>query len=231
MTYSNFWRQHYERVFLNNPLSPLKQTGKTVNGLEVGEDQLSLIVTQIVNCLGLNNTDHLLDFGCGNGLLTARLSKRARKVIGVDFTDSLLTYARHNNCYENIEYIRSDILDVSPDLLDNISSLVMYEVLQHLDLAEFRKLIANLDTLKSGSRFFIGGIPDMDRIKSFYDTDVKYDYYLTCELEGRPHLGRWWLESELTNISADMRWDIKYFKQPNLLYTSHYRFDAVMVKL
>jgi 2-polyprenyl-3-methyl-5-hydroxy-6-metoxy-1,4-benzoquinol methylase len=230
MSYSNFWRQHYEQVFSDNPLSPLKQTGKTVNGLEIEEDQLSLIVTQIVNCLGLNNTDSLVDLGCGNGLLTARLSKRAQKVIGIDFTDSLLTYARRNNFYENIEYVRSDILEVSSDLLDSASSLVMYEVLQHLSLIEFRNLIANLDTLRPGARFFIGGIPDMAKIRSFYDNDSKYDYYLTCELEGKPHLGRWWLESELTNISADMGWVIKYFKQPNLLYTSHYRFDAVMVK-
>jgi len=50
-----------------------RQVRRTINGKPVDEAQIQLIVQQIVSVLCLVPTDRLLDIGCGNGALSARL--------------------------------------------------------------------------------------------------------------------------------------------------------------
>lgn len=228
---SEYWKQHYRRAVSAHPLSPLKQTGKTVNGSEVGAEQLTIIIAQIKNQLGLNKSDSLVDLGCGNGLLTARISRIVNKVTAVDFTDGFLVYAQNHNNPQNITYLHSDILSIEEKVLVGVTALLMYEVIQHLSYDEFCRLISNLAILKPGARFFIGGIPNKEKIRSFYNSNDKYEYYLKCEREQQPHLGRWWTESEVREVAENSGWIMHYVAQPDILYTSYYRFDAVLVKV
>ena len=228
---SEYWKQHYELAALAHPSSPLKQTGKTVNGCVVGEEQLTIIITQIAEQLELNSTDILVDLGCGNGLLTARISNLVSKVIGIDFTEPLLDYACLYNNSRNITYIKSDILNIHEDILERVTALTMYEVLQHLSLEELHRLMSGLSSLKDGTRFFIGGIPNKEKIKKFYNTNAKYKYFLQCESNNQPHLGRWWTESEISEIAKKSGWIMHSVALPDNLYTSYYRFDAVLVKV
>lgn len=215
---------------MSHPESPLKQIGKTISGAEVEEWQLNLIASQVNYHLGLKSSDFLMDIGCGNGLLTVRYSKIVNKVIGLDFTEGLLNYAQLHNQSMKVNYINSDILKIDQRLLTDVNVLVMYEVLQHLNLEEFSTLLSKLNILKPGAQFFIGGIPNKEKIKCFYNTDDKYSYYLSCEREGRPHLGRWWIISELNEIALNHGWLISYIPQHVDLYTSYYRFDVLLVK-
>jgi cyclopropane fatty-acyl-phospholipid synthase-like methyltransferase len=227
---TEFWRKHYRQAVKAYPMSPLKQVGKTVNGSEVGEDVLTIIVNHVAEQLGLTNSDKLVDLGSGNGLLTVRLSKMVRKVIGADFVEDLLTYACRYNRSHNVVYVQSDILNICEDILDGATALTMYEVLQHLSLEDFYGLMMGFAGLKSGARFFIGGVPDKDKLRNFYDTDEKYEYFMKCESNNQPHLGRWWTKSEISEIAENSGWIMRYVAQPDILYTSYYRFDAVLVK-
>jgi 2-polyprenyl-3-methyl-5-hydroxy-6-metoxy-1,4-benzoquinol methylase len=226
----NYWEQHYNQAVVDYPSSPLKQIGKTVNGIEVQDYHLGLIESHISESLILSDTDHLADLGCGNGLLTVRLARRVESVVGIDFTESLLKYARNQNYADNIVYQNSNLLRIDTRLLDKVNKLSMYEVLQHITYDEFSQLLGCLSLLGQDIHFFIGGIPDKEKIKKFYDSEAKYAYYLNCEAEGKPHLGRWWLESELRAISSGLGWSMVRLHQPNNLYTSYYRFDALLKK-
>lgn len=230
MKLSEYWQQHYEKASSDFKESPLKQIGKTVNGSEVREAQLNLITSQIAGQLGLQRSDCLADLGCGNGVLTVRFANIVRRVKGLDFTDGLLSYARAYNKSRNLEYIKSDLRQIDQELLDDVNVLVMYEVLQHLSVTDFSVLLSSLWKLDRGARFLIGGIPNKEKIKSFYNTDRKYLYYLECERAGKPHLGRWWAEPELKEIAASFGWVASCIPQPAGLYTSHYRFDSLLVK-
>ncbi len=227
---SNYWRLHYERSAEANPCSPLKQVGKTINGLEVSGQQIELIISQIVEALSLTKKDKLLDLGCGNGLLTARLAKNASSVWGVDFAEGLLSYAKCHHSADNIMYIHSSILDVDSGLLSSTKHFSMYEVLQHLTNKQVSTLLARLGSVSSGARFFVGGIPDQERLRNFYDTEKKYEYFLSREEERKPHLGRWWLETEIRALAEESGWSMKRLCQPEGLYTAYYRFDAVLEK-
>ena len=226
----DYWKQHYKNHFCSHPKSPLQQVGKTVNGQVVNDYQLQLIASNIKASLLLDKVDCLADLGCGNGVLTSRLSEEAKCVKGFDFTEDLLNYAMEHHSAENIVYHCLDITRVDSKRLKEVDKLFMYEVLQHLSMIDFRQLLGQLERLRKNTPFFIGGIPDKERIRRFYDTDEKYAYYQRCEKQAEPHLGRWWFETELSMVSEEFGWKLLRLNQPKDLYTSHYRFDALLVK-
>jgi len=228
---NSYWVEHYTESALIHSESPLKQVGKTVNGVEVNQKQILVIINHIVSALGLSPNDVLLDYGCGNGLLTYRLAEYANKVIGVDFTENLLNFARKHHSRANIMYYQDDILTFSTERMRDVNRYMMYEVLQHLNSEQLVKLLHNLQNKPQGTLFFIGGIPDHKRLRVFYDSAEKYQYYLNCEESGKPHLGRWWYKSELLEIAKNTGFSIKILAQPEGLYTSHYRFDALLEKV
>ena len=227
---SDYWKQHYDEAVLRNPSSPFKQIGKTIKGVEIQTSQIDLIVAHIAESLALTKKDRLVDLGCGNGVLTVRLAKKISSVVGIDFTRGLLEYAENNFSAHNITYLFSNITELDCVSRIDATKLCMFEVLQHLNEIEFSRLLANLANLPSGVLFFIGGVPDKQRLRNFYDTDEKYTYFANCEREGRPHLGQWWFASTIEDISNDYGWSMNELSQPQGLYTEYYRFDAVLVK-
>jgi len=227
---SDYWKQHYDQSVLEHPCSPLMQTGKTVNGVAVDTNQIELIVAHICKSLALTMQDRLLDLGCGNGILTVSLAKTTESVVGIDFTQRLLDYAASNFSAPNVTYLYSNIISFDGVLLKDVTALTMFEVIQHLSEAEFSQCLANLAELPAGARFFIGGIPDSIRLRNYYDTDEKYEYFLACEKNGTPHLGKWWLATKLEAIANRCGWSINRLSQPQDFYSNYYRFDAVLIK-
>src|SRR5262245_25854865 len=54
------------------------------------------------------NTQHILDLGCGTGVLTRELATESRKVIGIDPSPTMLAYARRQAGAERVEWIEGD---------------------------------------------------------------------------------------------------------------------------
>jgi hypothetical protein len=106
----------------------------------------------------------------------------------------------------------------------------MYEALQHFSLNQMEKLTEKLSCLETGALILFGSIPDKSKLKIFYDTDEKYEFFLVRESEGRPHMGRWWTIEEIEHIASTYGFTTKLLHQNSLLYTSHYRFDVLFEK-
>ena len=226
----DYWLMHYSGSALIHSGNPLKQVGKTVNGVEVGENQITLIVEHIASALDLAAADTLFDLCCGNGLLTVRLAEYAGSVTGFDFTQELLEIACKQHRRPNLYYQLVNVLALSAQQLASANRFCMYEALQHLTVEQFDQLMGNLRQLPAGTRFFIGGIPDLQRLRDFYDTDEKFRFYQEHEQAERPHLGRWWLEEEVLKAATVAGYSMKTLTQPEGLYTAHYRFDALLEK-
>lgn len=68
----------------------------------------------LINNLPIDSSLHCVDIACGTGdlcfLLADRYSKG--KVTGIDFNQKMLTIARHNNPYHNIEFVEADMCDL-----------------------------------------------------------------------------------------------------------------------
>ena len=91
---NSYWKYYYDSNSRQFDGSLLKQVGKTVNGRDISELQMKLIVQNIANVLRLSAKDSVVDLCCGNGLITGQLAPHVKRVIGVDFTPGLIETAK-----------------------------------------------------------------------------------------------------------------------------------------
>ena len=227
---NSYWKNHYNSISKTSEGSLLKQVGKTVNGQDIAASQINLIVENIANVLQLSTSDSFIELCCGNGLITRQLGPLVKRIEAVDFSTNLIDIANKHNSLPNIKYINSNVLSLTSQFFSGSKKFVMYEALQHFSLNQMEKLTEKLSCLETGALILFGSIPDKSKLKIFYDTDEKYEFFLVRESEGRPHMGRWWTIEEIEHIASTYGFTTKLLHQNSLLYTSHYRFDVLFEK-
>lgn len=227
---NNYWKSHYDSSSQQFDGSLLKQVGKTINGREISELQVNLIVENIAKVLRLNSKDSVVDLCCGNGLITRQLAPLVKEVIGVDYTLGLIDAAKRFNSFSNVEFIHSDVLLLAPKYFLGLKKIVMYEALQHFSITQLVKLLDELSNLTAGSLVFLGSIPNKEKLNVYYDTKEKYAFYMRRECEGKPHIGRWWLMEEIEQLASTRGIKATVLPQPPTLYTAYYRFDVLLEK-
>ncbi|KAL0078695.1 S-adenosyl-L-methionine-dependent methyltransferase [Phycomyces blakesleeanus] len=58
----------------------------------------------ILGMLDAKPSEHILDLGCGDGILTASLGDQCASVVGVDFSSDMIEHAISSNKHNNIKY-------------------------------------------------------------------------------------------------------------------------------
>jgi cyclopropane fatty-acyl-phospholipid synthase-like methyltransferase len=224
---SEYWKRVYEEVCAKPGASLFEQVGKTIHGQPLPEEQLDLIVASAAEGLRLGPDDVLVDLCCGNGLVTERLARLCRRVIGIDYSVGLIEVAQRH-AGPNVQYQHANALEVDWRQLPGVTKVVMNEALQHFTQSQFGQLLGSLRLLPPGTPIYIGGIPDRARLRDYYDTDEKYAFYLQREREGRPHMGRWWLRQEIVDMAAEHHLDATILDQKAGMVTAYYRFDVLL---
>lgn len=236
------WRGYWSEV---EPLptgeldEALKQVGKTQMGVPVGEEQIALILTAITEALDLQASDHLVDLGCGNGLVSERIGPRVASVLGVDASPQLIADACRFRATEHLQFQLGDLAD--PALLADwpgerapgpVWKWYSYEVIQHLAPEELKGFLERLaERLSDGGvsmRLFLGSIPDRDRLRAFYDTPERWAYYQRNLAAGVEQIGTWWGQEELRSLAEAAGFACSLEAQDPALYTAHYRFHALL---
>lgn len=208
----------------------LVQVGKTQFGAPVESQQLEVLVAHLAAAVPLNASSSALDLGCGNGLITARLATRVQRVVGLDYSQTLLGTARAYSAAANIAYLQADLRDMSDVALPagQHDAAWSVEVVQNLDPADLTRLLRWLATVMApGFRFLASGIPDSARIRNFYNTPERWQLHLDNEAAGRENMGRWWSREEITEAATAAGVAVEILSLPDAYYTSHYRFDAL----
>jgi len=76
-----------------------------VNIAEKGDIRHEMVINPVVfNFLGNLKGKIVLDAACGNGYLSRRMAKTAKKIFGVDFTEKLIDLAKSRDNPKNIEF-------------------------------------------------------------------------------------------------------------------------------
>ncbi len=224
------WKKHYTELpdkFEETEF--LQQVGKTISGQPITQAQFSAQLADIDSALKVNENDVVLDMCCGNGIITAQISKACNSIVGVDFSESLISIAKKYNSLNNEKYYCMSALDSE---IKNISTkpftkIYMYEALQHFEEADLQKLLFLIrDIATSDAIIFFGGIPDNDRIWYFYDTEERRQDYWRRKSEGREAIGTWWNRNYITDVCRLCRFDNVFLDQNPVLYSAHYRFDV-----
>jgi len=225
-------KYYHDRVNSGDRNNFLWQVGKTVNGKEVSKEQIELIVETINSKLQLNKNDIVLDVGCGNGLLTKKISSFISKITGLELTEGLFEIAEEYHSNDNILYINSDIINF--DVIGSnvkYTKIYLYEVMQHFTYIGGDAVFSKLYEISAdNAAIFIGGILDAERKWMFFDSKEKRCRYFKEVLSGNDPLGTWYHKDVLHCLANKYNFHVECIEQENMLYTNHYRFDCLLRK-
>jgi SAM-dependent methyltransferase len=227
------WRAYWSNrpsLTSGNADAAMVQVGKTVLGAAVEPKHVEYIITAILDALEPEAGDVLIDLGCGNGLLAARLAAQALSVCGFDVSEVLVADARRYRSVPGCHYERADI--TCHEWLERIPAkacrFYAYEVLQHLSTEETRTLLKNIRESFADCRFFAGGIPDRERLRAFYNTEERWRLYTVNAARDDDQMGHWWKPGEFEELATGLGFYCQVRAQNPALYTAHYRFDALL---
>jgi len=92
------------------------------------------------------NFSNVLELGCGSGKNTEWLITRANKLVGLDFSESMIDFARNKITSKNVTFINADLNEKWPvnnnsfDLATINLTLEHIEILDHIFNSLFMKL-------------------------------------------------------------------------------------------
>ena len=227
MNWKDFWGKFPDQ-FAKDEF--IKQVGKTVQGQPISSEQLDQLILEVVQKLDLKADDVVLDLCCGNGLITSAIAKKCQSIFGVDFSKPMIEIAREYHNSINTKYLNMSVLDITLENLQSTKSftkIYMYEGLQYFQEDQLSHLMQALLALSSERVIILfAGVPDMDKIREFYDTPERQLEYETRKRQGTEAVGTWWEKSFIRQVCGDYGLQCDFLSQHQLSHTAHYRFDV-----
>ncbi len=209
----------------------LEQVGHTENGRAISDSELSILLAELRAFLDLKEEDRLLDLGCGNGVISEKLSHHCFELYGVDMSERMIETAINLNKGDKCKFFKSDILKLNTDEFNqvNFTKVLMFGVLQHLKHTDISALFNQLLPICTNqARFLIGFIPNIDKKNEYYNSvykKVKYQYY---KLMGRDLMGTWWSKSEIKEQLRMLGLDCTFIDVDKGRYGYPYRFHVII---
>jgi SAM-dependent methyltransferase len=229
MTRGKVYEQVESRARRHHPEDFWGQTGRTIRGVPLDEDQIEMLVGSVVAGLDLTADDLLLDLCCGNGALSTRCFRLCRGGVGVDFSDYLIEVARkHFERPPEETYVLADVVEFARSRFDSsrFSKALCYGSFSYLPRENARELLAAVrQRFGSVTRLFIGNLPDKRLLHAFFDADA---YVPGIEDEPASAIGVWWTVEEFADLAASTGWRLEIRRMPASYYAAHYRYDAVL---
>lgn len=114
-------------------------------------------VSWIKAYFGLTAASKVVDFGCGPGLYTSRLTKQGIQVTGIDFSGNSIRYAKEYAARNDldIKYIQQNYLDFKPEDQFDLAMMIMcdFGVLSPEQRAKMLNVIYT--SLQSGGKLLL----------------------------------------------------------------------------
>jgi cyclopropane fatty-acyl-phospholipid synthase-like methyltransferase len=235
MSYYEFW-QKYRLIPIQSQSDLLFQVGKTVMGAVINQDQFDQIVNSASEALKLCSSDRFMDLCCGNGVLTAELTPKVSRTIGIDFSLPYIENAKNFFNIENLEFIQSDVKNIHLFVEDYQfipDKVMLYDALAYFTPNEFDSIMhAIWKVLPYNGIFYIGSIPEREKKNRFYNSPRRrIESFVNKKIRKKESgIGRWWSKNELYELAQKNKFSIRFLNQHEILHTSHYRFDSILEK-
>ena len=226
-------KDNYIKVWVK-PTNDLKlQVGRAKS------DDMERTASYIIEKLKISKKDIVLDAGCGNGILTKKISKKCKYINGVDFSKFLINVAKQKYYGKYIKYILSDVVNINQIFPKNsFDKVYCYSVIQYLNYKKGEQLIKNLVlATKPGGIIFIADIPHKKKKYRYIGNSFnnKIMHIVDCivsriKKRGQDSIGWWWEQKQISDICNKLNVKCKILGQPKDLPRSYYRFDILIRK-
>jgi SAM-dependent methyltransferase len=209
----------------------LRQVGKTTNGKPITEEQIDLFVAELVRKLRLEPSDILLDLCCGNGLLTSRLAAHCQRVVGIDFSTTLLNVARQSQIRENIDYHLGSVLEMDEIQLPSVTftKVLMNEALQYFTPADLTRLLIRLKGMIATPRLILfANVLYQPRRGLFWAGQTPSQRREDQPCGRQDLLGHWWNEVDVLEACLAAGLECQVQHQRSDLYNAAFRVDVAV---
>ncbi|MGD0983643.1 MAG: class I SAM-dependent methyltransferase [Acidimicrobiales bacterium] len=206
------------------------QVRRTIMGRRISETEVALIVDHIRDQLRLRRSDTLLDIGCGNGALSARLFDDCAGYVGVDLSPYLIEVAQE--FFERPPthlFFNSDAAQFV-EFLDEpgrFTKGLCFATLQYLPLATVRAVLQILsERFPNLCRVLLGNLPNREKADLFFN-----DGYNESDLQRHEsQVGKWWSTQEIGCLASSFGWEVSYSRMSANIFNAKYRFDAILTR-
>ena len=117
----------------------------------------------------------ILDVACGSGYGSKILSKRAKKVIGVDISKESINYAKENFNSKNIEFRQGSATNLNFIKDNSIDRIISFETIEHLK--EYTLFLSEIKRILKKGGLFIVSTPNK-KISSPHSKKPKNPYHI-----------------------------------------------------
>ena len=225
---------NWERFYANYPrqfgrTDYLSQVGHTHDGRPIPKEHFETIVEGISRTLDLAPTDSVLDLCCGNGLITHQIAQRVDRVVGVDFSRTLLDIAESDHRQRNVSYQQCNVLEMSPEILgtETFDKVLMYGALQHFTSGQLTALLESILRHARPRRIILlGFIPDSEKKWTLYDSPQKRMAHILRLARRRERMGTWWSPDFISECADRLGLTCAKLAVDSALDASRYRFDV-----
>jgi ubiquinone/menaquinone biosynthesis C-methylase UbiE len=184
----------------------------------------------IEKMIRIRSTDRVLDLCGGNGLIAKHLAPKCKSITVVDIAEELINKIDRSK-YKNINAIIADIRNL--DFKKNaFSKIIIYAGIQYLTYKETIFLFENtFRWLADDGLIFLGDIPDLSRIWSFFDSKEREGIFFESLRNDKPIVGTWFHKDFLQKLAVycGFRKCSVIDQSANMIY-SHFRYDMLIKK-
>jgi cyclopropane fatty-acyl-phospholipid synthase-like methyltransferase len=207
------------------------QIRRTVGGKPVADNQINMIVDAIKAGLEIREDDVLLDLACGNGALAHLFFDSCAGYVGVDFSEYLISVAKKN--FEkppDAVFTKQDVAayvrrEPKPKRFTKAVCYGSFSYFPDPDAVDVLRLL--FERFSNIESFFIGNLPDRDRVEKFY---TKRDPNQDELSDPCSQIGIWRSRDDFAKLTNKAGWHVEFLSMPMEFYGAHYRYDALLTR-
>lgn len=229
MQWKHFWEKIADHPNLFN------QVGRAVASNVLNEEHLHIVAKHVADLLNLNGKQLLLDVCCGNGLFTAHLKPKVKKIVAVDFSEPLIAIAKEHFTDINFEY--ADALNLPKweqyqTYFKRFDAITICFSFQYFDTFEKGfSVISYLEPLlKSGGYLLITDVPDRSKFFNYYNSPKRLTAFAKQFFTRKNLMGKFWSKREMAFICAENKLSLQQISQPAHFPYANYRCDYLIYK-
>ena len=115
---------------------------------------------------------------------------------------------------------------------EDFDRILLYAAIQYFDEQEAAQMFENIFYwLKPGGIFYLGDVPNREKIWSFHDSRQRKSDYFTSLKNNKPIIGTWFEPAWIFELGSHAGFSqVQILEQPDYMLYSKYRYDAVFIK-